>query len=84
LKISGFAIGPVLGLYFLAVITPRVAQRAALSGFVAGVAVLSYVAMGTPVYWAWYAAIGSLATLAFGWVFQSIMPGSVQQGASDE
>lgn len=84
LKISGFAIGPVLGLYFLAVITPRVAQRAALSGFVAGVAVLSYVAMSTPVYWAWYAAIGSLATLAFGWVFQSIMPGSVQQGASDE
>jgi Na+/proline symporter len=66
LKISGFAIGPVLGLYFLAVFAPRVAQRAALSGFVAGVAILSFVAMATPVYWAWYAMLGSLATLGAG------------------
>ena len=72
LKISGFAIGPVLGLYFLAVFAPRVAQRAALSGFVVGVAVLSYVAMATPVYWAWYALIGSLTTLAAGVLAQSI------------
>jgi len=66
LKISGFAIGPVLGLYFLAVFAPRVAQRAALSGFVVGVAILSFVAMATPVYWAWYAMLGSLATLGAG------------------
>ncbi len=84
LKISGFAIGPVLGLYFVAVFAPRVAQRAALSGFVAGVAVLSFVAMGTAVYWAWYAAIGSLATLCFGWIFQHLVPGARQQGASND
>ena len=84
LKISGFAIGPVLGLYFLAVFTPRVAQRAALAGFVAGVAVLSFVAMGTAVYWAWYAAIGSLATLCCGWIFQHLMSGATQQGASND
>ncbi len=84
LKISGFAIGPVLGLYFVAVFAPRVAQRAALSGFVAGVAVLSFVAMGTAVYWAWYAAIGSLATLCFGWIFQLLIPGARQQGASND
>jgi SSS family solute:Na+ symporter len=73
LKISGFAIGPVLGLYFLAVFAPRVAQRAALSGFVAGVAVLSFVAMATPVYWAWYALVGSLATLAAGVLAQQVV-----------
>ena len=73
LKISGFAIGPVLGLYFLAVFAPRVAQRAALAGFVTGVAVLSYVAMATPVYWAWYAMIGSLATLAAGVLAQQVV-----------
>jgi len=72
LKISGFAIGPVLGLYFLAVFAPRVAQRAALSGFVVGVAVLSFVAMATPVYWAWYALVGSLSTLAAGVLAQSV------------
>jgi SSS family transporter len=41
LKISGFAAGPVLGLYFLGVFAPRVRQRAALAGFIVGVAVLS-------------------------------------------
>ncbi|MDX2412205.1 MAG: sodium:solute symporter [Woeseiaceae bacterium] len=82
LKISGFAIGPVLGLYFLAVFAPRVAQRAALSGFVAGVAVLSFVAMATPVYWAWYAAVGSLTTLGAG-VLAQLLYGS-KSGAPQE
>lgn len=84
LKISGFAIGPVLGLYFLAVLAPRVAQRAALSGFVAGVAVLSWVAMKTGVYWAWYAAIGSLVTMGSAWIFQNIMGDAEQSVASDD
>lgn len=83
LKISGFAIGPVLGLYFLAVLAPRVAQRAALSGFVAGVAVLSYVATATGVYWAWYAAIGALTTMASGWGLQYVTPDTVRSGESN-
>jgi len=66
LKISGFAAGPVLGLYFLGVFAPRVRQRAALAGFLAGVVVLSTIAYTTPVHWAWYALIGSLTTLAAG------------------
>jgi len=66
LKVSGFATGPVLGLYFLAVFAPRVNQTAALSGFVLGVAVLSIVALNTAIYWPWYALIGSLLTLFFG------------------
>jgi len=66
LKISGFAAGPVLGLYFLGVFAPRVKQRPALAGFVAGVAVLSTVAYTTPVHWAWYALIGSITTFVAG------------------
>ncbi|MEJ2257065.1 MAG: sodium/solute symporter [Woeseiaceae bacterium] len=66
LKISGFAAGPVLGLYFLGVFAPQVRQRAALTGFVIGVAVLSSVAYMTAVHWAWYALCGSLVTLAAG------------------
>ena len=66
LKISGFAAGPVLGLYFLGVFAPRVRQRAALAGFIAGVASLSTIAYSTPVHWAWYALIGSLSTLIAG------------------
>jgi len=66
LKISGFAAGPVLGLYFLGVFAPRVDQRAALTGFVVGVATLSTIAYSTSVHWAWYALIGSLSTLIAG------------------
>jgi solute:Na+ symporter, SSS family len=72
LKISGFATGPVLGLYFLGVFAPRVAQRSALAGFVIGVAVLSLAALATPVHWAWYALIGSLSTLGAGCLVQGM------------
>jgi SSS family transporter len=66
LKISGFAAGPVLGLYFLGVFAPQVRQRAALAGFSVGVAVLSTVAYTTPVHWAWYALLGSITTFVAG------------------
>ncbi len=62
LKIAGFASGPVLGLFLLAVASPRVKQPAALMGFVVGVTGLSMLAMGTDLYWPWYAAVGSLLT----------------------
>ena len=68
LKISGFAAGPVLGLYFLGVFAPRVRQRSALSGFVVGVGVLSAIAYSTPVHWAWYALFGSVVTLIAGFL----------------
>ena len=66
LKISGFAAGPVLGLYFFGVFAPRVQQRAALAGFAVGVAVLSTVAYTMPVHWAWYALLGSITTFVAG------------------
>ena len=70
LKITGFATGPVLGIYLLAVFSPRVKQPAALTGFVLGVAVLSAIALGTALYWPWYAAAGALLTWSAGWLVQ--------------
>lgn len=66
LAIAGFALGPMLGLYFLAALTSRVSQRAALIGFSAGLGVLSYVATETSLYWAWYAFVGSITTFTVG------------------
>jgi solute:Na+ symporter, SSS family len=80
LKISGFAIGPVLGLYFLAVFAPTVRQSAALPGFVAGVLLLSVVAYGTAVHWAWYALIGSLCTMAAACIAQWFVTGREDRG----
>lgn len=72
LKITGFASGPVLGIYLLAVLTPHVRQPAALTGFVLGVGCLSVIAMGTNLYWPYYAAVGSLMTFAAGWLVQQL------------
>jgi len=74
LKIAGFASGPVLGLFLLAVASQRVKQPAALMGFVIGVAGLSMVALGTDLYWPWYAAVGSLITWGAGGLIQLLTP----------
>jgi hypothetical protein len=66
LKISGFAAGPVLGLYFIGVFSPRVMEASALGGFVIGVVVLSVLAYVTPLHWAWYAMVGSVVTYEAG------------------
>lgn len=74
LKIAGFASGPVLGLFLLAVLSLRVKQPAALMGFVVGVTGLSIVAVGTDLYWPWYAAVGALLTWFSGWLIQLLTP----------
>ncbi|MFC1775821.1 sodium:solute symporter [Pseudomonadota bacterium] len=74
LKIAGFASGPVLGLFLLAVSAPKVRQPAALMGFIVGVAGLSIIAIGTDLYWPWYAAVGSLITWLAGWLIQLLSP----------
>ncbi len=81
LKIAAFTSGPMLGLYLLAVLLPRVRERAALAAFFAGLTLLSYLEFSTwpewpiaavrwpwpPIFWPWYAVIGSLFTFSIGW-----------------
>jgi SSS family solute:Na+ symporter len=74
LKIAGFATGPVLGLFLLAVVAPKVKQPAALMGFIVGVVGLSIIAIGTDLYWPWYAAVGALMTCLAGWLIQLLIP----------
>lgn len=74
LMIAGFALGPLLGLYFLAVFAKRVEQREALLGFCVGVAALSYIALETPLYGYWYACAGSGITFAAGLLLSYVLP----------
>ncbi len=69
LKIAGFALGPLLGLYFLAVFARRVEQRAALAGFCVGVTGISYIALATSLHWPWYAGVGAFITFVAGFLF---------------
>ena len=66
LGIASFSLGPLLGLYLLAVFTDRVKQRAALTGFCVGVGSITTIALTTNLYWAWYAGVGALVTLLAG------------------
>ena len=82
LKIAGFATGPVLGLFLLAVSAKQVKQPAALMGFVAGVAGLSAIAVGTDLYWPYYAAVGALLTWFAAWLIQLVLnPTDVESGS---
>ncbi len=78
LKIASFAAGPVLGLYLLGVRAPAVPERAALTGFVAGIVLLAAIAFLTPLHWAWYALAGSLITVSAGQLTARLMPGREQ------
>lgn len=78
LKIASFAAGPVLGLYLLGVRAPAVPERAALTGFITGIAVLAAIAFLTPLHWAWYALTGSLVTVAAGQLAARLMRGQEQ------
>jgi Na+/proline symporter len=82
LKIAAFTSGPMLGLYLMGVLVPRVRETAALAGFAMGLVLLSYLEFSTwpewpsdalrwrwkPIYWPWYAAIGSIFTFFAGWL----------------
>jgi SSS family solute:Na+ symporter len=68
LTIASFTNGPILGLFFLSTLTKRVKQRGALTGVIAGIAVISFVWLRTTVSWQWYVLIGSMSTFLVGYI----------------
>lgn len=60
--------GPILGVFLLGTFTKRAGKAAALVGMAAGLAASVAVWKLTALPWLWYAAVGSLTTLAVGGV----------------
>ncbi|MCI4354707.1 MAG: hypothetical protein L3K06_05010, partial [Thermoplasmata archaeon] len=77
LTIAGFTTGIVLGVFFLGLFT-RVGARSALTAMVLGLALMTWVHLGTPLAWPWYAMVGSLATLAIGSLAGRLFPEQAQ------
>jgi SSS family transporter len=73
LALAGYTLGPLLGLFLLAVLTQRVQQRAALAGFAVGIGILTYVARQTSLHWSWYAALGATLTFTAGVLFSKFL-----------
>ena len=73
LGIASFTNGIVLGVFLLGTFT-LVGQRAAFAGILGGSLVMLAVKLGTGVSWQWYVLIGSLVTLATGWIAGRVLP----------
>lgn len=77
LAIAGFTAGPVLGLFFLGVLTARATQPGALAGLLIGLAVLTNLKFTTALAWPWYAAVGASATFAVGLLVSLVLSDNV-------
>ncbi len=66
LGVAAFTAGIVLGVFFLGIFTERVGQQAALTGFLVGLAGMTWIFFGTDLAWPWYPVVGSAGTFAVG------------------
>src|SRR6185436_7508012 len=71
LSVASLINGPILGVFFLGA-SRRGGTGAALTGMVAGLAAVLFVAFRTPVAWPWYTVVGSLTTWSVGMIAASI------------
>ncbi|MBW3566071.1 MAG: sodium/solute symporter [Acidobacteria bacterium] len=67
LSVASLLNGPILGIFLLAAMGVR-GPRAALAGMIAGLAAVTWVWLGTSAAWPWYVTVGSLVTVAVGWI----------------
>ena len=66
LTIASITFGSLLGLFLLATLNRRASARGALSGMIAGLALMLYVRFGTSLAWTWYVLVGTAATFLTG------------------
>lgn len=73
-KVAGLFGGPLLGIFFLGVLSPRANAQGTLIGAVVGFLMVLAVGLMTQVSFMWYALIGSLVTYAVGELASSFFP----------
>ena len=66
LSIGSIPAGALLGVFLLGVLTNRPHEKAAMAGVFAGLAVILYVVLKTPIAFTWYVLIGTAVTFGVG------------------
>jgi len=66
LGIASVTYGGLLGSFLLGVLSPRIRQRDAMTGFAFGIAIMIVVVTTTTIAWTWYTIIGTSTTLIVG------------------
>jgi solute:Na+ symporter, SSS family len=67
LAVLSFASGAVLGAFLIGTLMPRIAEREALIGMIAGLATMTVVWAWTAVAFTWYVFIGAATTCSVAW-----------------
>jgi len=73
LSVASVLYGSLLGVFLLGVLVPRVREKAAMFGMLAGFCIMVYVKFATPVAWTWFVLIGTTVTFLSG-VLASYLP----------
>jgi solute:Na+ symporter, SSS family len=68
LSIASVTLGILLGVFLLGVLTKRAGEPAAITGVLAGAAVMLYVKFATKIPFTWWVLIGAAATFGTGWI----------------
>jgi len=74
-KMGSITYGPILGTFLLAIFTRRTNDRGALVGMITGVIGVTAVSLHTDISWVWWSFIGTVMTMATGWLASLAGPG---------
>jgi Na+/proline symporter len=74
-RFGSYFYGSILGVFGLAVLTPRATARGAFYGLFAGMAAVFAVSRLTPVAFLWYNVVGAVTVFAVGLAITAVAPG---------
>jgi Na+/proline symporter len=74
-RFGSYFYGSILGVFGLAVLTPRATARGAFYGLFAGMASVFLVSSLTPVAFLWYNVVGAVTVFAVGLLITAVAPG---------
>jgi uncharacterized sodium:solute symporter family permease YidK len=74
-RFGSYFYGSILGVFGLAVLTPRATARGAFYGLFAGMAAVFLVSSLTPVAFLWYNVVGAVTVFAVGLLITAVAPG---------
>jgi len=75
-RFGSYFYGSILGVFLLAVLTPRAAARGAFYGLMIGMAAVFAVSRYTAVHFLWYNVVGAVAVFASGLIITALSPRS--------
>ena len=74
LSVASLINGPILGVFLVGTLLPRVSQPPALLGMLVSIGAMLYIFFATSIAWTWYVFIGSLIVVVVAWLASFVLP----------